>query len=452
MNITKETIDSLNATLKLKLEQTDYEERVNNVLQDYKKKARIDGFRPGKVPFGMIKKMYYKPVLIDEINKLVSESLTKYLVDEKLNILGEPLPSEKEKVAIDWDNDKEFNFTFDIAIAPDINLKLSGSDKIPYYTIEVDDKMLESYTKGMASRMGSYENVDVIKGDTLIKGRIEQVDDTGNVIEEGIKNDTATLFTAAIKDEKIKKQFEGKKVGDTLQFDVKKAFPNDTELSNLLNIKKEEVARIKPLFQLTFVELTQYKDAEINQEFYDKVYGKDAVKGEAEYKKKLVEDIGKNMENESEYRFFVDAKESLLKKAKFDLPEEFLKRWLFLTNEGKFSKEDIDKEYKDFENDLRWQLIKEKLGKENDIKVSDEDAMEYAKKVASYQLQQYGYGNLPDDQLAHFAKGILEKDEEKRKIYEKKFEEKVVAYVRETVKLDKKKITKEKFEKLYEKK
>lgn len=452
MNIVKEDIDKLNAKVKIKVEKEDYEERVENVLKDYRKQALIDGFRPGKVPFGIIRKMYYKPVLADEINKIVSESITRFLVDEKIDILGEPLPNEEEHPEIDWENDTGFEFVFDLGLAPEFELSIAPNDKIPYYKIKVDDKMIGDYTKDLTRRMGNYEIVEVIADEALIKGDLVQLDDNNLPLEDGIKTEDASILMSVIKDEKIKKCLIGKKVNDTVILSIKKAYPNEQEIASILKIDKEEAENVDADFQLQIKEISQFKDAEINQDFYDRLYGKDIIETKEDFKKRLIDDIERSLVNDSEYRFFIDTKESLLKKAKFDLPDEFLKRWILLSNKGKFTQEDIDKDYEGFKEDLRWQLIKDKIGKDNEIKVSEEEAMEYAKRLSVMQLQQYGYMNLPDDQLEMFAKSTMKKEEERRKVYEQKLEEKIIEYVKATVKVDNKSITKEKFDKLFDKK
>ena len=452
MNITRENADELNAVLKLELTKEDYEERVNTVLKDYKKKANIPGFRPGKVPMGMIQKMYGKPVLAEEINKLVSESLSKYLVDEKLNILGEPLPHEGDIKPVDFDNDSEFEFKFDVAIAPEFELKLSAKDKVPFYSIKIDDELIDKYADNYTQRFGEFSHVDVIEEKDVLTTKIVQVDDKGEVLDGGLFVDEARLATDVIKDEKIKKQVLAAKKGDELIFDLKKAYPNDTEIAALLKIKAEEAANVSGDFKITVNEIQRFNKAELNQELFDKVYGEGTVKSIEEFRAKLAEEAKNNLKNDIEFRFKLDVKESLAKKFKKDLPEAFLKRWLIAVNEGKFTAEDIDKDFDKFTEDLKWQLIKDKVAKENNIEIKPEDIKAAAIENARMQFAYYGMASVPDEHLEQFAQRTLDNQEEVRKLHEGKMEDLVVAKIKESIKVDEKEISMEKFNKLFEQK
>ncbi len=259
MNITRENIDDLNAVIRIKVEKEDYEERLHNVLGDFRRKARIDGFRPGKVPFGLISKMYRKPALIEEVNKILSESITKYLVDENLNILGEPLPNEKEQGQIDWDNQTEFNFAFDIGLAPELDVNVSAKDKIPFYTIKIDDQIRSKYIENYRSRLGSFIPVDRTEVNALIKADLSQLDNNGNIIEGGIKVDGASISLELIKDEKTRKDLTGKVINDILTIDVKKAFPNNVDLATLLKVDKEK-NELDGEFQLIIKSISKFKN------------------------------------------------------------------------------------------------------------------------------------------------------------------------------------------------
>jgi len=448
MNISKENIDELNAVLTLELSKDDYEDRVSNVLKDYRKKANIPGFRPGKVPFGMINKMYRKPVLVDEINKMVSESVSKYLIEEKLNILGEPLPHEGEKKEIDWDNDTNFEFKFDLGIAPEFELKLSGRDKIPYYKIKVDDNLLDKYIESYSQRFGTYFSVDTVEENDMLITSIEQLDENGNIKEGGIKNEEARLSVNVIKEDEIKDIVIKAKKGDVLNFDLKKAYPLDTEIAALLKIKKEEVASVSGNFQITIKDIQRFKNAEINQELFDKIYGEGNVKSEVEFRTKLKEEAAVNLVNDSEYKFKLDVKNYFIKKFKKDIPNEFLKRWLFAINEGKFTKEEIDKEFDKFAEDLKWQLVKDKISADNEISVNDDDMKEAAKAMARVQFSQYGMHSVPDEHLETFAQRILEDKEQVRNLHQNKMENKVIEHIKTIAKVDEKEITADKFNKM----
>ncbi len=450
MNISQENIDKLNAVLNVKVEQADYTERVDKVLKDYRRQAKVDGFRPGKVPMGIIKKMYYTPVLVDEVNKLVSESLFQYLQENKVNILGEPLPHKDKEQKVDFEKDTEFEFKFDLGLAPEFRLEVSAKDKVAYYRIKVDKKQQDEHKDSLLQRFGEFKAVDKAGDDELIKGILVKVDKEGNEVENGIRVENISMSLEMMKDENQKVLFSGTACGDEVVFDVKKAFPNDTELASLLRIDKTEVAMLEGTFKCIIEEVSKFERAVIGQEFYDKVYGAGEVKTEEEFTKRVTEEIALNYERESEYRFMVDARESLIKKAKIDLPVEFLKRWMVETND-QITEEQVKDDFEKYEDDFRWQLIKEALLKEQDIKVSEEEALEAAKAVVLNQYIQYGISNVPDEYLENYAREMMSKPEESRKFYEQKGEEKLMAYIKSTVKLDEKVVSSEKFRKLYEK-
>ena len=449
MNISQENIDKLNAVLNVKVEQADYEERVDKVLKDYRRQAKVDGFRPGKVPMGIIKKMYYTPVLVDEVNKLVSESLFQYLQENNVNILGEPLPHRDEEQKVDFEKDKEFEFKFDLGLAPELSIEVSPKDKVSYYKIKVDKKQQDEYKDSLLQRFGEFKAVDKAGDDELIKGSLIKVDKEGNEVENGIRVENISMSLEMMKDDDQKVLFSGTAGGDEVVFDVKKAFPNDTELASLLRIDKAEVAMLEGTFKCVIEEVNKFERAVIGQEFYDKVYGEGEVKTEEEFTKRVTEEIAQNYERESEYRFMVDARESLIKKAKIDLPVEFLKRWMVETND-QITDAQVQEDFEKYEDDFRWQLIKEHL-LQQDIKVTEEEALEAAKGMALNQYMQYGISNVPDDYLENYAREMMSKPEESRKFYEQKGEEKLMTYIKSTVKLDEKEVSSEKFRKLYEK-
>ncbi len=448
MNITKENIDELNATLKIKLEQEDYEEKVNKVLKDYRKKAKIDGFRPGNVPMGLVKKMYGKSVLAEEINKILSESITKHIINEKLNILGEPLPSIKEQQTIDWDNQTEFEFAFDIALSPEFELNLTKRDKITYYDIDVAKDLIDKTIESHAKFFGTSEKVEVVEDNEMLKGDIEQVDKDGKIIEGGISKEDVFLSLQIMKDEQIKKTFIGANVNQIIAFNIKKAYPNATEISAMLDIPKEEAEKIDSNFLFTIKEITKFESADINQELFDKVYGEENVKSIEEFRTKIREEIKKDFNEQSNYKLLIDVKDKLVKKTNLALPDEFLKRWLLLSNK-ELTQEILDKDYSNFQKDLQWQLIKDKIVKAYEIKVTEEDILEEAKKITLLQFRQYGMRNMPEEQLETYAKHFLEKPEDKRKIVDSKLGKKITEFVKETIKVENKELTFDEFNKLF---
>jgi len=446
MNITRENIDELNAILKVKIEKNDYEEKVDEVLKDYKKKAKIDGFRPGKVPFGLIKKQYGKAVLVDEVNKLISESLTNYIRDEKLNILGEPLPNKDQKL-VDFDKDSDFEMLFDIAVGPELEVKLSKRDKLPLYNIAVDDELLNGQIDNYTQKFGSFKSVEEISDNEMIKGDISQKGEG----EELISVENTAISLEVMKDEDIKKSFIGKKVGDKVIFNIRKAYPNDTELSSLLRIEKEKAKEIDGDFEVDIKEISKFEKSEINQDLFDKAFGKDTIKSKEEFEAKIKAQIKVSIDKEAEYKLLLDAKSKLVKKYNPELPSEFLKRWLKETNDGKLTEEQIETEFSAFEEDLQWQLIKDKIIKENEIKVEESEVLDAAKDFAKMQFLQYGMSDLPEEHIENYAKEILKNKDEGRKLYEKTLEDKVLAYLKETVKIEEKEVTTEEFKKILEK-
>ena len=450
MNITVENSDKLNAVLRMKVEESDYREKVDKVLKDYRRKARVDGFRPGMVPMGLIRKMYYTPVLVDEVNKLVSESLFEHLQKEEIRILGEPLPHRDEVKKADFEKDKEFEFTFDLGLSPELNLEVTSRDKVPYYTIKVDRKQEDEYIDAQLGRFGEFIDVEKAGNDELIRCTLIKTDKEGNEVENGIRVENVSMSLDMMKDDDQKVLFSGAGPGDEVVFDVKKAYPNDTEVASLLRIGKEEVAMLEGTFKSIIDGVQKFAKATIGQEFFDKAYGEGEVKSEEEFRAKVKEEIARNYERESKYRFLVDTRETLIKKAKIDLPVEFLKRWMVESNEN-LTIEQVEQDFDKYEDDFRWQLIKEHLLKQQEIKVSAEEAMEMAKGMALQQYMQYGISNVPDDYLESFARDMLSKPEEQRRIFEQKAEEKLVAWVKNTATVNDKEISSDKFRKLYEK-
>ncbi|MCG8699912.1 MAG: trigger factor, partial [Bacteroidales bacterium] len=364
--------------------------------------------------------------------------------------LGEPLPHKDEMPSFDWDNDTEFEFAFDLGIAPEVDTKLSAKDKIPFYTIKVDDKLIDKYVENYTQQLGKMEPQDKSAEKSMLKAIIKQLDADGNVMEDGISVDEGVLSVEVVKDDKIKKKFIGKKVGDKLNVDLKKAYPNDTEIAGLLKIDKEKVGEITGEFEIDIIEINGFVPAEVNQELFDKIFGEGTVKSEEEFREKVAEEAKKGLLNDSEFRFKIDTKETLVKKFKKELPVEFLKRWIFTINEGKFTKEQIDTDFDKFAVDLKWQLIKDKFGKEQNIEVSQEELQQGAIENARRMFMQYGMGNVPDENLLQFADNILQKDDERRKIFDGIYENKIVEHIKTVAKIDEKEISVDKFNKLFE--
>jgi len=449
MNITQTNIDDLNAVIKLQIVKEDYESRVKDVLNDYRKKAKIDGFRPGKVPMGMIKKMYGTAVLADEINKILGQELNKYIVDNKLNILGEPLPNETEQKEIDWEKDQDYEFVFDIAMSPEYTLNLSKRDKLIYYQIQVDETMIQNGVEMHARRFGTNVPAEKVDEKELLKGNFAQLDQDGNVLEEGIKSEDVAISLEYIKDEASKEKFIGATKDQVIVFNPSVAFTNKQDLASMLNIEKEEAEKLEGDFQYTITEINTFVPAEVNQELFDKVFGEGTITSEEEFKNKIKEDIQKQLANDSNYKFLIDAKEKLVKKAKIELPVAFLKRWIVATNK-EMTQEKVEAEFDNYSDDIKWQLIKGRLIEKNDLKVSEDEIREMAKVSAQMQFAQYGMMNVPEEYLENYANQMLQNQEEKSKIADRKSEEKVVEYIKATIKIEEKEISTEDFNKMFQ--
>jgi trigger factor len=449
MNITRESIDDLNAVLKIQVEKADYDGNVEKVLRDYRKKANIKGFRPGMVPIGLIKKMYGKAIQIDEINKVVTENIQKYLTDEKIEILGDPLPKIDDNEKIDFDTQESFTFSFDLGLAPSFETKLSKKNKVTYYEIAADDKMKNDYLDNYTRRYGKFEKADISEEKDILKGKIEALDEKGNPLPEGILADDTTLSIEVIKDKKIKKQFIGRAEKDSIDFDLRKAFPNDNEIAGLLKKQKEEVGKVEGDFRFTINEISRFRPAEINQELFDRIYGENIIHSEEEFRDRINEEITTNLGNESDYKLSVDLKKLAIEKSEFQLPEAFLKRWLLKVNE-KTTEELVEKEFDTFSRDLKWQLIRNKIARMNELKITEEELQKEAEKITRLQFSQYGLFYATDEQVANYAKETLKREEDAKRIADKILEEKVNVILKDIVKLENKTVSIEEFNKLFE--
>jgi trigger factor len=424
---------------------------VTKTLTDYRKKARLDGFRPGNAPMGLIQKMYGKQAMLEEVNKLLSESVTKFLNDEKIHILGDPLPSIKEQPVIDWESQTEFDFAFDLGLSPEFELNLSKTDTLPLYEITPAEKITETYLDSYLRRYGSFKTIDLVEdGKESVTGNFVELEADGTVKDSGIVTESSVIYLEFMKDEETKKEFIGLKAEDTVSFNLRKAYPNDVELASILHKKKEEVTSIDSDFQFTAKAISRFEKANLDQELFDKVFGEGEVKSEEEFKEKIQEEIKHNLQRESEYKFRVDIKESLLSKVDFKLPEEFLKRWIFSINEGKYTQEQIDQDFPKFKNDLRWQLLQNKVIREHDLKVSDEEIIEFSKYITRMQFEQYGLHNVPDENIDNYAKESLKRPEERKRLLEKLYEDKVIEFVKTLISVENKVISSEDFDKLME--
>lgn len=449
MNIVRKDIDQSNAIITLRVEKADYTEKVEKTLRDYRKKANIPGFRPGMVPVGLVKKMYGKAVLAEEINKIVSDELFKYIRENNVNMLGEPMPNETEQKEIDFNTQEDFEFVFDLGLAPEFDVEVTGKDKVKYYNVAVSDEMIENQVKSYTARYGKYVQEETVEEKDMLKGEMLELAD-GKVNESGIKLSDAVLTPAYIKDEATKAVFVNAKKGDVITINPAKAFDDAAEISSLLKISKDEAKNITSDFQFKIEGITRYHESAIDQDLFDKVYGEGVVTSEEEFKSKIKANIQESLQGDSDYKFGVDAREMLL--AKYDnlvFPDAFLKRWVLATNEN-LTVETLEADYSKMIADLKWQLIKDKIAKANDTKIETADIEEYAKKITKAQFAQYGMVGMDDELVANYAKDMLKKEETLKGIIEKVAENKVFDVVKTKVKLETKEISIEDFNKMFE--
>ncbi len=451
MKISKTSIDDLNVVVRIVIEKQDYETTVNETLKDYRKKANMPGFRKGMVPPGLIKKMYGKSAVAEEVNKLLGSELTKYISDENLNILGEPLPSLTEQSIVDFDSTADMEFAFDLGLSPEINIVPENIGELPYYEIIVDDQLIENQILGYTNRFGENIPAEVAGEKEITIGDFVQLDSDGNFNEEGIAPLNVQISVQLIKDEAVQKLFIGSVVGDVIRFNPRTALQDDHEVTHLLKIKHDDIDSADTDFNFTINTINTFVPAEIDESLFKKIYGEETeINSVEDLREKIREELKSNLVYSSDYRFSIDAKEAFTKAASLKLPEEFLKRWLVETNE-KVTKEQIEEEFDHFRKDLEWTLIKSKLIKENEIRIEESDIHSMARDMARMQFQQYGMANVPDEYLDNYANSILQNKEQKQKMAEKKIEDKVLELIKEKSGIEIKQVTQKEFDDLFEK-
>ncbi|MBP1663742.1 MAG: trigger factor [Bacteroidetes bacterium] len=448
MKFVRKDLDQTKAVITVSVTKDDYNENVEKYIRNYRKKANVPGFRPGNVPVGLIKKLYGKAIVAEEVNKLVSDGLFGYVKENNIKFLGEPLPVENHH-DVDFENSEDFDFDFEIGLAPQFDVDLSKSDKITYYNIKVSDQMIDNQVKSYTSRFGKYTQVDVVEENDMVKGELLEMAN-GKVNEDGLKVKDAVLTPAYMKNEDQKALFVGKNIGDKVVFNPQVAYENEVEISSMLKISKDEAKRITSDFMMQIEGIARYEEGEINQELFDKVFGEGAVTSENEFRQKIAESIKENLTADSDYKFGIDAQATL--SAKYNdlkFPDQFLKRWLLYSNENMTS-ESLEEDYPRMIKDLTWHLIKDKIADANGIKVETADVQEYAKKVAKSQFAQYGMVGLEDAIIENYAKDLMKKEETVKNFVDRAMEEKVLDYIKGTVKLNEKEISVEDFNKMFQ--
>ena len=454
MNIQFEAPDKINGLMTITLEAADYQPEVEKTLKDYRKRANIPGFRPGMAPMGMIKRQYGPSVKVDVVNKMLGEKLYEYVRENKIQMLGEPLPSEKQG-ELDFEGDGALEFKFDIAVAPEFTATLTGKDKVDYYNITVDDKLIDQQVEMYQSRGGHYEKAEQYDPELrdMLKGDLRELDAEGNVKEGGITVSEAVLMPQYIKVDDQKKSFDGAKLGDIITFNPRKAYPeSDVEVSSLLKIQKEEVKDHEGDFTYQITEISRFTKAEVNQELFDQVFGEGNVKDEQEFRQKIAAQISTQFKSDSDYKFLLDVRKHVEKKVgKLEFPEALLKRVMMNNNKDK-GEEFVEKNFEASIKELGWHLIKEQLVAAQNIKVEDDDLKAVAKDAARAQFAQYGMTNVPDEYLENYAQEMLKKRESVDGLVDRAVDVKLTAALKQVVKLNEKDITLEDFQKLLQEK
>lgn len=448
MKISFENPDKVNGLLTLTVEEADYKENVEKTLKNYRKKANVPGFRPGMAPMGMIKRQFGTTVKVDEINKLLGDQIYKYVKDNNIQMLGEPLPSDKQE-PVDMEKEAPYTFMFDIAVAPEFKAELTGDDTIDYYTITVDDKIVDQQIDMFASRAGHYDKVEDYQANDMLKGDIRELDENGNTKEGGITVEGAVLMPEYIKVEDQKKLFDGAKLGDIITFNPKKAYPeSDVEVASLLKLKKEDVADLTADFSYQITEISRYVKAEVNQELFDQVYGKDVIKDEKDFREKIAEGLKAQFAVDSDFKFIQDVRKYLENKVgALTYPDALLKRIMLNNNKDK-GEEFVEKNYEQSIKELTWHLIKEQLVKANGVKIEDADIEDTAKEAAKAQFAQYGMNNIPEEYIENYAKDMLKKKEYIDSFVDRSIDRKLTEILKNVVKLENKTATLEEFNKM----
>ena len=451
MNVSFQNIDKVSGLLTVKLEKADYQEKVDKSLKTFRQKAQIPGFRKGMVPMSLVKKMYGKSVIAEEVNKLLSEKVYDYIKSNNVNMLGEPLPNEEKQQVIDFDTMEEFEFVFDIALAPEFKAEVSNTDKVDYYTIEVTDEMVENQVKAYTQRNGKYDQVSAYEDNDMLKGLIAELDENGNTKEGGIQVEGAVLMPSYMKNDEQKAIFANAKVNDVLVVNPNAAYDgHDAEIASLLKIEKEAAAEMKSNFSFQVEEITRFVPGDLNQELFDQVFGKDAVKTEEEFRAKVKEGIAAQFVADSDYKFLIDARKMLMEKVgKLEFPDALLKRIMLLNNKEK-GEEFVAENYEKSVEELTWHLIKEQLVKDNEIKVEQEDVINMAKDATKAQFAQYGMMTVPEDILENYAREMLKKKENVDGLVGRVVEAKLATALKAKVTLNNKTVSMEEFNKMFE--
>lgn len=447
MNVTKENVDDLNALLRVVVSPEDYQSKVDATLLSYRKQASIPGFRPGKVPMGMIKKQYGKSVLAEELNKLVSEGLYNFIEEEKLDILGNPLPKVDKEVVGDWDNPSEFEFYYEIGLSPEIDIKLSGRNKYEYTIVDINDELVDKQVEDLRRRYGKLVSGEEVGEKDMVLGQFVELDEEGKIKEGGVLN-SATVSVEFIKKKTVKKQFVGKKVGSKFKVNPLDVARDEKDAASMLGVKEDELANLNDKFQFTITEIKVMEMAELNQELFDKLFGEGEVKSEKELRERVIKDLEEMFKRDSDKILARRITNDLIEKTDITLPDEFLKRWIHASQKEEIPMDAIENDYPNYVSGLKWQLIQNSIFKANDISVPNEELVEYTKGLMASQYKQYGLPEPEGDELLQTANRVLSNRDEAQKIHEMLLEEKLIQYFKDTVKLTEKAVSYDDFVKV----
>ncbi len=443
MNITQEESGKLTALVHINLKEEDYIEKVNQQLKKYRKEARMPGFRPGMVPMGMIKKMYGKAVLADEVNKTVSDALNNYLYENKINVLGNPLPNEEKTTTLDFDKQKEFDFFFDIGMAPEIEVNLDDLGKVPYYKINVSDEEVENALTDIRKRLGKEEHPEKAELEDTLKGKFVQVDEEGNDLENGHVKEEASFVISDLALKTIQKKFVGKEKGARVVFNPAKAFKNDDKVKELLDVSEEDKLKADYAFEIS--DIVRTIPAELNEEFYKQVYPSDDLKTEEDFRNRIRQDLASHYQMDADKQFVSDVIDAILAKVNPQLPDEFLKRWLYESNEGKATKEQIEGQYDSYAKTFKWQLIEQKLieASGDTLKVTREDVRNKMKTY--FQIPE---GQQADPQVEQLIDQLLGNEQEYQRLFGELMDQRYIAFFKEKVEKEEKEVSTDEFVKI----
>ena len=448
MDIQQNNTDKLNATLTIKIKNEDYKEQYEKSLKSYKKQVQMPGFRSGHVPTSVIKKKYGPSILAEELDKLLNEALHKHITDNKLNVLGNPLPKADDNLEIDWKNPGDFEFSYELGLAPDFEIKLSAKDKHTYHKVKVDKKLIDKQVDDFARRYGKLSSTDVSKEKDMIMAHFTELDENDKPVEGGFTH-SSTVSVEFTEDKKARKKLIGLKANDTLIINPKTISKGESDLAAMLNISPEKAASYNRNVELKVTDVKSLEPAEINQDLFDKIYGEGNVTTEEEFRTKISDELSGMFVKDSDKVFKRDFSNNVIKKLKLTLPNEFLKKWILSSSkEDNITPEQIEAEYEQYSESLKWQLVENKIIKENDIKVENDEVLSYTKELLSGQYAQYGMMVPSDEEMNKYAQNVLSNQEEARKIYDSLYDQKVLNFLKETVKVNEKEVSYDDFVKL----